>query len=287
MRNNRVNKIVKKHFKTLKRFSGKILTNFDEETIHDFRVEYKKMRALLRMKSPAKEVHNQFKPSGQLKKWYQIAGALRDLQLQRRCVIELTAVTRDVPKKYLAEIQVAIKKVEKKMTGLPAFTVTGESEITMNNDARLDPFIKYNCSVIKAIINQQHFTDSQIHQIRKSLKDIFYAIRGLADTMDEIVLSTGMPLKKEMNYFETLLDELGEFQNKSASLHFYDPEWTDKLDTPERQTVNRLIDVVTKEKLATKQALMIHFEQEFPVHLDLLCESDFDELIAPGKDSGA
>jgi len=282
MSRNRVNNIIREHFKNMKKYSRKIIKNFDEEVIHDFRVEYKKMRAFLRMKTLSKQEDGPITVSPLLKKWYQWAGALRDLQLQQHSILTLTKATQNAPQKYLAAIEAAIKKIEKKLVALPAIS-SGEGKARLSENPLLDPFVKYNCGVIRTILKEQPYSDNQIHQVRKSLKDIFYTIRGLADDFDDIALSSGIPLKTEMNYFETLLDQLGEFQNKSALLQLYSAEWTKHADSRELRTVNRLISAVKKEKAALRKEMMIHFQQELPVHLDLLCEGHFDVLIAAGK----
>ena len=76
--------IVKNYYRKLKKELGKVPRSFDTETIHQFRVEYKKLRAFLRMLSVQPVKEKKLKISKKIKTYYRLCGLLRDLQLQQK-----------------------------------------------------------------------------------------------------------------------------------------------------------------------------------------------------------
>ncbi|WP_315818124.1 CHAD domain-containing protein [Paraflavitalea speifideaquila] len=72
--------VIKKHGGRIKRYSNQLPGSFETETIHELRVEYKKLRAFIRMlQMDAEARHLTISPA--IKMVYQSAGHVRDLQL--------------------------------------------------------------------------------------------------------------------------------------------------------------------------------------------------------------
>jgi CHAD domain-containing protein len=72
--------VIKKHGHRIKKYGGQLPGSFEPETIHELRVEYKKLRAFIRLvQMDAGARHLDMSPA--IKTVYHAAGRVRDLQL--------------------------------------------------------------------------------------------------------------------------------------------------------------------------------------------------------------
>ena len=77
MNQEQIKHITNNHYRKLKKHIKKVSEYFNVEAIHQFRVEYKKLRAFLRMISQQHETAGEIKISKKLKKGYNISGSIR------------------------------------------------------------------------------------------------------------------------------------------------------------------------------------------------------------------
>ena len=90
MNQEQIKHITNNHYTKLKKHIKKVSEDFDVEAIHQFRVEYKKLWAFLRMISQQQETAGEINVSKKLKKGYNISGSIRDLQLQQQRIMAAT-----------------------------------------------------------------------------------------------------------------------------------------------------------------------------------------------------
>ena len=88
MNQEQIKHIINNHYRKLKKHIKKVSEDFDVEAIHQFRVEYKKLWAFLRMISQQQETAGEINVSKKLKKGYNISGSIRDLQLQQQRITD-------------------------------------------------------------------------------------------------------------------------------------------------------------------------------------------------------
>ncbi|HEX7458409.1 MAG TPA: CHAD domain-containing protein, partial [Ginsengibacter sp.] len=165
--------IIKKHYRKLIKLITIVNKHFETESIHELRVEYKKLRAFLRMISEEKDAEQKIKIPGKLKKAYHIAGSIRDLQLQCKSILAITEEETKKPKSYLKLIEQQIKKLKPEFSDIPlAKTIkksikkTGELTVEKINIIQSGKFINNNCTAIMAIITSRNFDDVNMHAIR-------------------------------------------------------------------------------------------------------------------------
>ena len=89
MNQEQIKHITNNHYRKLKKHIKKVSEDFNLEAIHQFRVEYKKLRAFLRMILQDHVTAGEIKISKKLKKGYNISGSIRDLQLQQQRILEV------------------------------------------------------------------------------------------------------------------------------------------------------------------------------------------------------
>ena len=111
MNQEQIKHITNNHYRKLNKYIKKISEHFNEEAIHQFRVEYKKLRAFFRMISQQHDTAGEIKISKKLKKGYNISGSIRDLQLQQQRIISATKQELKKPKAYLTLLQKEIDKI--------------------------------------------------------------------------------------------------------------------------------------------------------------------------------
>lgn len=221
MNRKRIIHITTLFFYRLSKYSNKAAENFDTESIHKFRVEYKKMRAFFRMLSH--DSGRKIKITKQLRHTYAAAGALRDLQLQQQ---RLALFPGRKSKPALSISAHAGKKMKQlKATLLKSFlknpVAACKKEImpllpasfTLSHFKR---FIAAKVNDINIIISKTPVSDNGIHMIRKSLKDVYYNLRLYKNKEHEKLLP--FIYKGNEKAFKELLTQLGDFQDKCVAI---------------------------------------------------------------------
>lgn len=269
--------IIKKHYSTLDKFIKLVNEDFETEAIHKLRVEYKKLRAFLRMISTENSSQKKIKIPGKLKKVYAIAGSIRDLQLQQKSMLTITGESTKKTKSYLKllEHQVSIlqsqwRDVPLEKTIIKSLKKTDEIVFEKINAIAAGRFINNNCTAIAAIITGRNFSNLNMHVIRKYLKDIFYTIQQLENAEDEIKFNSIEIFYAEKKYLDKLLEEFGNLQDKNTSITLLDEHWLYPLDKAGREILIRIKNVFITERDVLTKALIQRLEHEIIPPLEKL-----------------
>ncbi len=267
--------IIKKYYRTLHKLVIIVNKDFETEAIHKLRVEYKKLRAFLRMISTENSSQKKIKIPEKLKKVYAIAGSIRDLQLQQKSMLTITGESTKKTKSYLKllEHQVSIlqsqwRDVPLEKTIIKSLKKTDEIVFGKINPIAAGRFINNNCTAIAAIITGRNFSDVNMHVIRKYLKDIFYTIQQLENVEDEIKFNSIEILEKK--YLDKLLEEFGNLQDKNTSISLLDEHWLHPLGKASREILIRIKNVFISERDVLTKALIQRLEHEIIPHLEKL-----------------
>ncbi len=254
MKKSRVKHTAGIHYKKLGNYSREMALNFDKEAIHNFRVEYKKLRAFLRLVNDRLH-HGKIKIPKKLKGVYAVAGVLRDHQLQqvRACETAKTTVdTRpgyydvlareitEIKKTLLLSLKISRFKKMKKKTGASI-----QHGITLQ---KFPLYLRGKCSDARGIILAGPLTEDKIHSVRKLLKDLFY---NLEIYRQESQFPPGTWKEKVEEYFNSLLDEMGNFQDKCAAIVLIEQHLLQQQDTADRE----FMDFMRKEWMEEKKAM--------------------------------
>ena len=262
MNQGQIKHITNNHYRKLKKHIKIVTEDFNVEAIHQFRVEYKKLRAFLRMISQQHETAGKIKISKKLKKGYNISGSIRDLQLQQQRILEATKQELKKPKAYISLLQREIKKLQPELSEIflekPVTASKKKTDACIPNKFKLNGFsnfIQKKWEAIYAIIASRHFSDDNIHAIRKSLKDLFYNLK-INEGAEYDVLSQSIWKGKDEQYFNKLLDELGSFQDKSTAIALLKSYWLNNLNTYNRVLLERIKKGWVEDKVRMKKSLV-------------------------------
>lgn len=110
----KMHEVIRGHYDKVKAIGKDLADDFGEEDVHCFRVEVKKLRALLRMEASAGLASIKPKSPQGLRTLYAMTGIIRNLQLQRRGLEEVAArIQQDVPASCLAVLDGRIDTAKK------------------------------------------------------------------------------------------------------------------------------------------------------------------------------
>ena len=200
--------------------------------------------------------------SKNLKAAYRVSGAIRDLQLQQQRIRKATRHDVIKPKAYLSLLQKEINKLKPRLVAILSTNPVDKSKQKTDaiiphafSENKFRDFVHKKQGAIFEIIAAGHFTDTNIHAIRKSLKDLFYnfEIDGLAG---QGILAHGIWKGKDDRYFAGLLDELGQFQDQCIAIALIKPGWLNILPPNNHTQLERIRKVWMKDKLEKKHLLV-------------------------------
>ncbi len=262
MNQEQIKHIINNHYRKLKKQIKTVAGDFDVEAIHLFRVAYKKLRAFLRMISQDHETAGEIKISKKLKKGYNISGSIRDLQLQQQRILEATKQELKKPQAYLRLLQKEIEKLQPELSEIflekPVTESKKKTGTSIPDEFQLNSFrnfVQKKWAAIYAIIASRHFSDDNIHTIRKNLKDLFYNLK-MYEGIENELLSLSIWKGKNEQYFNKLLDELGSFQDKCTAIALLKFYWLNSLNTYNRELMERIKKGWIKDKVNMKRLLV-------------------------------
>lgn len=208
MNRKRLQNDVAKKLHNMHHFARLITQKHDEEDIHQFRVNYKKLRSLLRMMHY--NHHKKVLPK-RFKQLYTAAGVTRDLQLHYTTIVNHFGQGRPMPVIYINHILQAISKASEDFDRLYrhcSFTRLSHI-IKARTPHKYHKKIKYwqndNVQAISSKLLQEP-TDDTIHEIRKHTKDLLYTRRYLHLEKDYNPIATSTGSYIDQCVLLTLLD---------------------------------------------------------------------------------
>ena len=216
MKEKKIKKIIKEYFGKLNLYMGLLISEFSIEEIHRFRVEFKKTRAFLRMVAESTGDQYSIGISKKIKNYYQICGDIRNLQLQREML--MGAAGNHTPKAYLFEINKKIVELKASLSSVyDASAIVAQAKKTDRNTPEKLPvksirvYLHNKWSFIRSLVHLDKITDTEIHSVRKQLKDLVYNLKLLGyHTKDSG--KTNLQIVR-LESLEQLLHQLGDYQD--------------------------------------------------------------------------
>ena len=152
-----------------------------KNNIHKIRVEIKKINSLFHLLEFCSNDFNRkssFKP---YKKIFQMAGKIRDIQLEEDLLKKKDAlndyfkVLKEQKHSYQISFNLIVQKQVKKIMSVDQET----DYFSLADSKKISRYIKSMQIQLEHIFHQSHLQSSQIHSLRKVLKEIGYNAEGL------------------------------------------------------------------------------------------------------------
>jgi CHAD domain-containing protein len=232
--------------------------DFNEDAIHNFRVEYKKMRAFYRLVNDGSGKRIMKVPK-KLKKVYALAGMFRDRQLQQARLKEAAGATSTSLQEYYDALAQEMNEIR---AGLLQLLQAKPPENrkkaagSLHSGFELQDFSAHfqrSCTRSWKILSQTPIPDEKLHQVRKVLKDLFY---NLEIYRQEDKFPIGTWKEKVAEYFHPLLAEMGDYQDKCTALELLESYWLRHLGHENSRALLQLIDQWNHQKATMKIMLV-------------------------------
>lgn len=244
----------KKHFNEFQQKAVEVSKDFQEDAIHQFRVEYKRLRAYIRLASISVKFDKGVKMNKGVKYWYNVLGHLRNLQLQQHRVVAAFEMDQERPQGYIKALEREISIV--KLT----FSVKSFGSAVEMNKNKLNRFIlvkikKWHCLkfifvklllVYEVLLNGE-LDDNDFHTIRKSLKDIFNFLSMEKLSLSEFS-SSSIFNSNDDQYLKCLIEKLGKFQDVCTAIILLSAIWFNPMDLNEQNMLLQLKEKWVQEK---------------------------------------
>ena len=257
-----IRKIIRLRFRRLKKYWSLVENTFDMDAVHDFRVEYKKLRAFLRLLSSSSD-HKKIKIPHSLQDIYQYAGPVRDLQLHisnmekngkelglpvnhlRRLRRKLASAKRQLKNVMQPEVLLDCReKIEKKIPGALEVSV-------------IENFAGAKMTVVSGITSRKTIRDNDLHMLRKSMKDIIYNARTFESDLSVPFVWKNWNTGKAKCFAE-LATYLGRFQDSCTAMAHL-KEGYENASGEEKELINNIKRKQQRQKNQLKRRVIEKF----------------------------
>ena len=181
MKKDEIHGVLNDHFKKIDKYFHKIMKEFEEEDIHMFRVEIKKLRSFLHLVEMEKEEGIHFNTAKKLKTIYGYVRITRNLQLQIKLIRESVKDGDALPSEYLNKLKKELGEWQNKIRDY-----MGEENNFYDEEELLrarmpdklkkksiTQYIRFMLYKLNGLMNHL-FDDEALHGVRKILKDFHY-----------------------------------------------------------------------------------------------------------------
>lgn len=239
-----ITSVIRKRSCNIRDYIQRMTVNFEEEAVHDFRTEIKKLRAFLRLLNTG---HNkdQLGISKKLKVYYWYAGSIRNLQLHIKSISEAEV---DNPGVYLRSVKKEIESLQGVLRSLHSPSNFDDPQKIIRNWIKNTPkpsvkkFVYQKADEFQqllALIKQ----DEILHAIRKLLKDLLYNWKYIKEYAS--LLPAAILVKKQI---AELTDLLGEFCDRNTGIHILETYLFANPDPANKEILEKIISKWDTEK---------------------------------------
>ena len=246
---------IDKHISSIQKYCERLPGCFDQEDIHDLRVDYKKIRAFIRLLQLEKDTGDLHIPQ-KLKAVYQIGGKVRDLQL---FLLELNtlSVVNDIPNiivrwhkqlfAYKEQLVSAIEEVNfKKLRS----DITNELPRELHDDT-VKKFLHQKVAAIHIILLAAD-NEHDLHGIRKELKDVIYNMRIYENDLGIPFPVSGWNEKR----LNEMASQLGDFNDRCIAISLLQSGYSEEINDNEKAVLQDLQANWQQQKEARQHQLL-------------------------------
>ena len=229
--------VIKKRFSNIRKYISIMLVDFEEEAVHDFRTEIKKLRAFLRLLNAG---HNKEPLSirKSLKIYYWYAGNIRNLQLH---IKSIAGTGGDKPGMYLQNVRKQVESLQGALRSLHSPANFKDPEKMIRNLNLLPGKPSSEKFIYQKTVEFNHLLtlisqDEILHAIRKLLKDLLYNWKYIKEYAS--LLPPAISSKKQIS---DLADTLGEFCDKLTGIHLLESYLLAAPDPADKEILRKII----------------------------------------------
>ena len=223
MKIDKVETTIRNRYDTIDRLFKKIAKSPDGEDIRKFRIEVKKLRALLDLLADKGSEENPICVPKSVDAFYGVIGVLRSFQLQDELVRKAFPDRYPIlPVNYLAflaaRISAACQATSKSKKEKPKFRKVVALALKRRIDAgnrRALEFARVRIKIMNDLLHPFFQGDETLHAIRKVLKDVIHNWSYIKSTT---LLKKGFSVFTDIEDMKIMAKLLGNFQNKCSAL---------------------------------------------------------------------
>lgn len=257
MKQIKLHPIIQSYFEQLESLIHRITLPDEIESIHNFRVIYKKLRTIIRLGSNEKK---QISIPKKVKSVYRLLGKIRELDIMQEKIIESVIIKQALKHKCIQLLQQSTNLLYKALSKIPLELILDNSykriiALTEKKSSikSFNKFIELRRNHIKSTLATKKLSDKSLHTFRKELKDIFYIIKLLEIETEKSWIKKRVP-KKKLDHYNKILNELGNFQDSCSGLQLLK-----RLNKTQPEVFEKLKEKWLKEKEILKQSISKKF----------------------------
>ena len=264
MKREALEKVVDEHISEMEKHSNKLPGSFDQEDIHDLRVNYKKVRAFLRLLQLEKDAGHLHIPD-KLKSLYHHGGNVRDWQLFLAEIHDaglgeqLTECVHRWRRQLFTYKEQTVHAIEIMHFKRMLHGIIKELPHQLLDDT-VRRFMQQKIAAIHILLLAAD-NEKDLHSIRKQIKDIIYCTRIFEKDWGIPFPFSGWMGVKELNDMAT---KLGDFNDQCLAISLLQPGYTDKCK-PEEQQILRNLQVNWLHQKEARQRQLLYEVKELQV----------------------
>jgi len=256
MKRQALEEVVIRHMDGIEKHSNRLPGSFSPEHIHDLRVEYKKIRAFLRLLQLEKDGSDLHIPD-KLKSLYQICGKVRDWQLFLED-LHAIGITPALPVSLTRWCQQLFTYKEQAVAAIEAIhfkklrdAITKELPRQLH-DETIKKFVHQKVAAIHIVLLAAD-NEHDLHTIRKQLKDIIYIIRIFEHDWGIPFPINAWKSEKELS---DMASRLGDFNDLCGAISLLQSGYGNAGNNEEKSILQELHDNRLRQKEEQQQQLL-------------------------------
>lgn len=257
MKGKELEKICDKYLRSLEKYCKRIPGSFTIEDIHDLRVDYKRLRAFVRLCREEARARDLEIPE-QLREIYKAAGNVRDLQLFRAKITLFAKVQYALPefsqclhRHLFSKKEELVKKIEKADWGKIRKSILSALPPVLQ-DAAIRQFVNRKVASVHILMLAAE-REEDLHEVRKNLKDLLHGARIFDH---DLVIPFPFPAWKNEKPVQDMAEKLGDFNDECITLSFLEKECQENIDGQERDNLNAWRTMQQQQAEAEKKKLL-------------------------------
>jgi CHAD domain-containing protein len=221
MKGKELEKIIDKYVRSIEKLCRRIPGSFAIEDIHDLRVDYKRLRAFIRLCCEEPQTKDLQIPDS-LRDVYKAAGEVRDHQLFIAKIIlfakvqyALPGFTKCLQQQLFKTKEELVKKIEKVDWDKTHKNIKDELPKILH-DTAIRQFVNRKVAGIHILLLAAD-REEDLHSMRKNLKDLLHVTRVFDH---DWIIPFPFPAWKTEKPISDMADKLGDFNDECITLKF-------------------------------------------------------------------
>lgn len=259
MKPERIKEVIQEKVKEVSKHCGRIGRDFDKETIHKFRVSVKTLRSFLRLlRTGSKEPYA--KLPGKFKRLYQVAGAIRDAQLE----LEKLEIGSDLPV-YTQKLRNDIERCKKEWNNhySKKLMVKLKKRLSNYHLVSLNPqvltdFFAIRIEAVATCAKTKSPSNAQVHEMRKQLKDLVYTSKlAKKEWRTAYERIKRIPVKT----LDNLTADIGEYNDARLTYEHLNSFASPQMEITERKAIHQICKAEKTKLKARKKSVLADVKQ--------------------------